>query len=137
MDQLSARITALDLAAKRALFAERVDKPVFFDTAFNYVELPLDELLVRAGKQPSAPVAAPAQSSVAAAAQNVAKSVANVAPAPVASAVRGIARATRESTPAVQISSRSGRQQDADEDDEEDEPQEQKKGWLGGWFARK
>ncbi|KAK4688255.1 signal recognition particle subunit SRP68, partial [Tremellales sp. Uapishka_1] len=45
------RIEKLELAAKRALFAERVEKPVFFDTAFNYIDLPMDELLVLAGKK--------------------------------------------------------------------------------------
>jgi signal recognition particle subunit SRP68 len=50
---LESQIKALDLAAKRALFAERVAKPVFFDNAFNYIDLPMDELLVKAGREPA------------------------------------------------------------------------------------
>jgi signal recognition particle subunit SRP68 len=148
VDKLASRISALNLAAKRALFAERVEKPVFFDTAFNYVELPLDELLVRAGKQPAVERSSSAQGSAAATVQDVAQSVASVAPAPVASAVKSIARATRESTPAVQTANKHVHQQREDEDEEdEDEDMEerdgqdgqqgQKKGWLGGWFGRK
>lgn len=138
LDKLASQIGSLDLAAKRALFAERVEKPVFFDTAFNYIELPLDELLVRAGKQPQA--AASQQTTAVEKAQEAVKSV---APAPVVSAVKGIVRSTRESTPAVQLPSTrttAAAQQEEEEEDEEEEEQGQagqKKGWLGGWFGRK
>ncbi|KAI9632084.1 uncharacterized protein MKK02DRAFT_20877 [Dioszegia hungarica] len=52
LSALESDISALEKAAKRALFAERVDKPVFFDNAFNYVEMPMEELVYRAGKGP-------------------------------------------------------------------------------------
>ena len=141
-DKLSQQIESLDLAAKRALFAERVPKPTFFDNAFNYVELPLDELLVRAGKQPSeAPSSA---AGAAGAVQAAVQSVASVAPAPVVSAVKGIARQTRESTPAASTTGpaagahKAADEEDDDgEDDEEAKTGQQKKGWFGGFFGRK
>ena len=110
MDELSSNIDKLDLAAKRALFAERVAKPVFFDTAFNYIDMPLDELLVLAGKQEAAPATAVVTEKVKEAAVPVVESVKKVV---------GRER-SREATPAG------------------DEPKagEKPKGWLGGWFAR-
>ena len=114
---LSKQIDALNSAAKRALFSERVPKPVLFDTAFNYIDMPMDDLLVLAGKQPaSAASAAPLQKVTQAAAQ-----VVPAAEEVVKSAVNAVkSRATRETTPAV----------------EEQSEGEKPKGWLGGWFGR-
>lgn len=116
---LGDKVQALDLAAKRALFAERVPKPVFFDTAFNYIDLPMDDLLVKAGRQEAKPVQATSVGEVAAATAGKLKEFAEkVAPAVVE---RSSAKTrTREATPAV-------------EETEEEKP----KGWLGGWFGRK
>lgn len=117
--ELSVKIAALELAAKRALFAERVSKPVFYDTAFNYIDLPMDDLLVLAGKQekteakPQPIVAA----TTAAAAEIKDKAVEQVKKA-AGVAAAGQARTTRETTPAVS--------------DKDEKP----KGWLGGWFGR-
>lgn len=115
---LGSRVAALSSAAKRALFAERIPKPVFFDTAFNYIDVPMDELLVLAGKEKAKPE--PAAPIVEMAAQVVEK-VAPAATQTVKSAVNTVKRATREATPAV------------DSDTETEKP----KGWLGGWFGRK
>lgn len=152
VDALQKRISALDAAAKRALFAERVEKPVFFDTAFNYVDLPMDELLVRAGKEPQSqgpPGAGAGAGTGAGVLEQAAKAVQSVAPAAAGAAaverVKGVVRSTRESTPAVPTQRRAATEEDEDEDgDGEDEEEgvqqgqgQGKKGWLGGWFGRK
>lgn len=54
IETLKTQISQLQLAAKRALFAHTVTKPVFYDGAFNYVDLPMDELLEKAGRAPPA-----------------------------------------------------------------------------------
>ena len=101
------------MAAKRALFAERVAKPVFFDNAFNYIDLPMDELLVKAGREPAkAETATPAS-----VAESVVQKVEKAAEE-VKKTVIGRER-TRESTPAA-----------------ESQQEEKPKGWLGGWFGR-
>ncbi|ORY27371.1 hypothetical protein BCR39DRAFT_469451 [Naematelia encephala] len=106
VDELGSRVAELDLAAKRALFAERVPKPVFFDTAFNYIDLPMDELLVKAGKKEA--VAQPVISRVEAAVSQTKKSV------------LPRERETRETTPAV----------------EDRQGASKPKGWFGGWLGR-
>ena len=113
VDTVSKQIDVLDLAAKRALFAEKMEKPVFFDTAFNYVDLPMDDLLVLAGRKEKA------------AAEPVAQQVAEVAKAVVGEAKKVAGREkTREATPAFEQDAKMA-----------DQP-EGKKGWLGGWFGR-
>jgi signal recognition particle subunit SRP68 len=110
---LESQIKALDLAAKRALFAERVAKPVFFDNAFNYIDLPMDELLVKAGREPAkaeTPVVASVAESVVQKVEKAAEEVKKT--------VVGRER-TRESTPAAEA-----------------QQEEKPKGWLGGWFGR-
>ena len=42
VDSLFEQISTLDTAAKRALFHQRVPKPTFFDTAFNYIDMPME-----------------------------------------------------------------------------------------------
>lgn len=117
VETLSKQIAALNNSAKRALFAERIPKPIFFDTAFNYIDMPMDDLLVLAGKQP-----APAAS--AAPLQKITQTAAATVPAAeqaVNSAVNAVkSRATRETTPAVEEQPEGGKP----------------KGWLGGWFGR-
>ena len=108
LDDLNSRIEALDLAAKRALFAERVPKPVFFDSAFNYIDLPLDELLKLAGKKE---LEAP----------SVAEKVAEV----VVPAVKYFIGDSRKRD------AMSATAEKAVGQNTEDKP----KGWLGGWFG--
>jgi signal recognition particle subunit SRP68 len=104
------------LASKRALFVERVAKPVFFDNAFNYIDLPMDELLAKAGREPSkAETTAPAG-----VVENVVQTVEKAAEEVKKTVVGGRER-TRESTPAVES-----------RENKEEKP----KGWLGGWFGR-
>ncbi|KAK8844612.1 hypothetical protein IAR55_006459 [Kwoniella newhampshirensis] len=117
IQSLEANIASLDSAAKRALFAEKIDKPVFFDMAFNYVDLPIEELEVQAGKREKVE-------------QSAVGAVAEVAGASVNKVVESVKqRGTREATPA------------ATRDDDEEVSHgakggEGKKGWLGGWFGR-
>ena len=109
IDELSSRIRALDLTAKRALFAERIPKPVFFDTAFNYIDMPMDELLVLAGKRTAmvTPVS-----------EKIAEAV-----APAVKRVMG-REITKETMPGI------------DEKEGGGENGEKPKAWLGGWFGR-
>ncbi|GMK54653.1 hypothetical protein CspeluHIS016_0112390 [Cutaneotrichosporon spelunceum] len=110
VDALGESVDTLALAAKRALFAQTVTKPVFYDSAFNYVDLPMEELLDKAGK--GLPKMAPAPIAVA-------------APVPVKPAPPSPVREKREATP-----------QPALKDEEEEAPAGKKGGWLGGWFGR-
>ena len=101
------------MAAKRALFAERVAKPVFFDNAFNYIDLPMDELLAKAGREPAKVETATPASVAESVVQKVEKAAEEVK-----KTVVGRER-TRESTPAAEA-----------------QQEEKPKGWLGGWFGR-
>ena len=108
VDGLTSRIESLHFAARRALFAERMPKPVFFDTAFNYIDMPLDELLVLAGKKSAEPT--------------VTEKMAEV----MMPAVKSVVGKdwTREATPSGEESGEAGGKG------------EKPKGWLGGWFGR-
>lgn len=113
VDELGAKVDALALAAKRALFAHTVTKPVFYDSAFNYIDLPMEDLLDLAGKglpkvDAPKPIAAPV-------------------PVPAKAAAKAVpAREKREATP----------QPTPAEEEEAPAAGGAKKGWLGGWFGR-
>jgi signal recognition particle subunit SRP68 len=110
---LTSQISSLDTASKRSLFAERVEKPVFFDTAFNYIDMPLDELLILAGKRERVE----------------SKSVAEEVRETVLKGVNAVARErTREATP--------GGEEVGTEKKGNVGKEEKPKGWLGGWFGR-
>jgi signal recognition particle subunit SRP68 len=132
LSTLSTNITTLSAAAKRALYAERIAKPVFFDTAFNYIDLPMDELLVLAGKSGS--------SGAGAGIIDALGGIGHVEPAKIVQGVKegvkgvvegfrneagavegGTRERTREATPAIEAGATEGKQ----------------KGWLGGWFGKK
>lgn len=115
--ELETKIKVLGLAAKQALFAERIPKPVFFDNAFNYIDLPMDELLVKAGKQPAAAAPQKSTPAVESVAETVVHQVEKAAEEVKKTVVGGRER-TRESTPATESK------------------EERPKGWLGGWFGR-
>lgn len=119
VDALEAKTSALDLAAKRALFAQTTPKPVFLDTAFNYIDMPMDELLVLAGKKEKQPITA---SILPQAVQATAEKAEQVVQ-DVKKSVVGREK-TREATPAPDA---------GDEEEGKGKP----KGWLGGWFGRK
>ncbi|KDQ17713.1 hypothetical protein BOTBODRAFT_185806 [Botryobasidium botryosum FD-172 SS1] len=82
-------------------------KPLFFDIAFNYAELPMERLLVRAGKAPPEPVPQPAQAA---------------APAPTfaAPADKKVSKAAEEKAPPPSPAPASGLSS-----------------LLGGWWGRK
>ena len=111
LETLQRNIETLGMAAKEALFAERLPKPVFFDTAFNYVDLPMDELEVLAGKKKAAAPVTP--SKITKGAVEKVKVASN--------------RTTRETTPVV------GKEEQVGEKVQDGE---KPKGWLGGWFGR-
>lgn len=115
VDALGEKVDALALAAKRALFAHTVTKPVFYDSAFNYIDLPMEDLLDLAGK---------GLPKVAEPKQKESKATPIVAPVP-AKAAPAIREKTREATP-----------QPASEEEEAPAAGGGKKGWLGGWFGR-
>ncbi|WVQ93952.1 hypothetical protein IAU59_001030 [Kwoniella sp. CBS 9459] len=141
IEALEADIHSLDTAAKKGLFAANVEKPVFFDMAFNYIDIPFDELEVLAGKQ-KAPTTTNSATAI------VSEQVGKVAQSALGGVekVKKLGRETREATPApesarpAQQAQQSAKDEDEDEDEEmedgEKEPTGQKKGWLGGWFGR-
>lgn len=109
--KLQQDVKALSLAAKRALFAQTVTKPVFFDSAFNYIDLPMEDLLELAGSAPP--------------------KVQQTQPAKPAPVPKAPVRETRQATPSIEQ-----QVQHQEEEEEEEEQPQQKKGWLGGWFGR-
>ncbi|OCF43801.1 signal recognition particle subunit SRP68 [Kwoniella heveanensis CBS 569] len=138
IETLEADIQKLDTAAKKGLFAAHIEKPVFFDMAFNYIDIPFDELEVLAGKQ-KAPTTT----------QVISEQVGKVAQSALGGVdrVKKLGRETREATPAPEAAVRpahtqSQKTQDAEdeevgeEEEDEKETTSQKKGWLGGWFGR-
>lgn len=122
VSELENRIKSLDLAAKQALFAERIPKPVFFDNAFNYIDLPMEDLMVKAGRAPAEKSTAKATATTASAVESVAETVVQQ----VEKAAEGVKKTvvgrerTKESTPAPESPGQG----------------EKPKGWLGGWFGR-
>jgi signal recognition particle subunit SRP68 len=115
---LRKRIEALESAAKRALFAERIDKPLFFDTAFNYIDLPMDELHRLGGKASTSTAEEP--SAIPAPVKSVVEAAGRAVETVKAAAVdNGVRSRNREATPSVETES------------------EKPKGWLGGWFGKK
>lgn len=131
LDALQQDLGQLETAAKRAWFGQVVNKPLFYDTAFNYVDLPMDaleQLAGRASAQP--PVGAPVTQSIAqpvvAAAQSVTEkigAVVDVLPA----AVNKVARESRGTTPGV-----------AQEPAVEEKEPPKSTGWFGGlWGGKK
>lgn len=101
-------INTLEKASKRGLFSQSVEKPVFFDMAFNYIDLPIDDLQRLAGNGEKAEMG------------TVKKQEKEVEIKPVENVKK--TRESRETTPAV---------------NNQEEEQEGKKSWLGGWFGRK
>lgn len=115
---LRKRIEDLENAAKRALFAERIDKPLFFDTAFNYIDLPMDELHRLGGKASAEPGEEP--SAIPAPVKSVVEAAGRAVETVKAAAVdNGVRSRNREATPSLETEN------------------EKPKGWLGGWFGKK
>ncbi|WVF66331.1 hypothetical protein IAT40_001071 [Kwoniella sp. CBS 6097] len=143
IETLESDVQKLDTAAKKGLFAANVEKPVFFDMAFNYIDIPFDELEVLAGKQ-KAPTTASAT-------EVISEQVGKVAQTALGGVerVKKLGRETRETTPAPEADrppqrraqpAEDNEDKDMEDDDNEGEDEKetpgQKKGWLGGWFGR-
>lgn len=136
------QVSSLDRGIKRAWFAVTNKKPIFFDLAFNYVDLPMEELERAAGRQPSQPALesqgvidsaiSKLPDSVRGPVENIEKAVEKKL-APAAARLipgTGVSRG-RESTPALE----------AEDDEQEEQEQERqpetpsKSGWFGGFFG--
>lgn len=132
LEHLQQDLRDLESAAKRAWFGQVVKKPLFYDTAFNYVDLPMDALERLAGRGSRDSAAEAVGSSVL---EKVAEPVVAVAQAvteklglPADAVPARIARESRqrEATPGP-----------ADETVEEKE-QPKSSGWFGGlWGGKK
>ncbi|WWC66940.1 uncharacterized protein I206_100847 [Kwoniella pini CBS 10737] len=140
IDNLEEDIKVLDIGAKKGLFSQNIEKPVFFDMAFNYIDIPFDELEILSGKKEKTTSTGTTTTVV----ENL-TSVGNKA----VEGIKKLGRETRETTPAVEIrppasTTRNTKQPAKEDDDDEEEDteesqergQEGKKGWLGGWFGR-
>jgi signal recognition particle subunit SRP68 len=137
--RIETQVDVLDRGIKRAWFATTNKKPIFFDLAFNYVDLPMDDLEKAAGREPSKPPATEGiiGSAVAQLPESIRGSVANVGEvieqklAPAAARLlpgTGVSRG-RESTPAPEA-------EDAGDVEEGRQPETpSKSGWFGGFFG--
>ncbi|WVO13525.1 hypothetical protein L204_101146 [Cryptococcus depauperatus] len=112
LDELEENIKTAEKAAKKGLFALTVEKPVFFDMAFNYIEVPIDELQRLAGNKKVKVAEQRANEGLHAQVKTVEQSN------------KDRERENREATPAAEETDRT-------------KSEEGKKGWLGGWFGRK
>ncbi|WWC97187.1 hypothetical protein V866_004066 [Kwoniella sp. B9012] len=133
IDSLEDDLHKLDIASKKGLFSQSIEKPVFFDMAFNYVDIPFDELEVLSGKKEK-------QSAGSAVTDNLA-----MAKDKTVEGLKKLGRETRETTPAVEFRPSPSASVSKTKDDEAEEEEEgsrgqggegNKKGWLGGWFGR-
>jgi len=144
VSRTESQVSALNRGIKRAWFAVTNKKPIFFDLAFNYVDLPMEELERAAGREPSQPVPEPqgvigsAISKLPDSVRGSVESIENVVEKKLAPAAArlipgtGVSRG-RESTPAPEAE---------DEEEEEEVPERQpetpsKSGWFGGLFGGK
>ncbi|ODN80460.1 hypothetical protein L202_02700 [Cryptococcus amylolentus CBS 6039] len=114
LSTLTKHATVLEKAAKKGLFNESVQRPVFFDLAFNYVDLPLESIQAHAGNHNHSGATKDTliKQKEATLQKTETQNLVN--------AKKG--RDTRETTPAVEL---------------QDDQQQGKRGWLGGWFGRK
>ena len=137
------QVDVLDRGIKRAWFSATNKKPIFFDLAFNYVDLPMDDLERAAGKEVSSSVAdAPSMigaavdklpESIRGPVETVEKVVERAVPATAARLIpgTGVSRG-RESTPAPETNV-----DEQEEEKEERQPETPSKGsgWFGGLFG--
>ncbi|WWC85681.1 uncharacterized protein L201_000547 [Kwoniella dendrophila CBS 6074] len=135
IENLENDLRVLDISAKKGLYSQNIEKPVFFDMAFNYIDIPFDQLEVLSGKkQPSS-----TNTNSEAVVENL-----TIVKDKALEGIKKLGRETRETTPAVEFRpSQKGKPEPQEEEEEEDDdevegqtPQEGKKGWLGGWFGR-
>lgn len=135
LDGLQTDLENLENAAKRAWFGQVVNKPLFYDTAFNYVDLPLEELERIASRGPASPPSVPVASVTEKVTQPViaaAQTFTEKLPAAVVNALPASVKVSRESrgreaTPAVE-----------EEPAAAEKEQPKSTGWFGGlWGGKK
>ncbi|WRT63535.1 uncharacterized protein IL334_000440 [Kwoniella shivajii] len=132
IETLKEDIEILDVASKKGLFSQNIEKPVFFDMAFNYIDIPFDELEVLSGKKEKSTLTSNSTSTSTQTGAQVIES-ANTVKDKAVEGIKKLTRETRETTPFVERHSN-----DDDEDTSSaNQAQGQKKGWLGGWFGKK
>lgn len=127
LDGLAARITRFEGPLKRGLFPQVAKRPVFYDNAFAYVDLPMSDLERKAGRAVSEPEQSPIAAAVASKLPEAAKAPAAAAVAAVTQAVSGTAQQAEEVM-----------EQSESEPEAEEEAPSKKSGWLSGlWGGRK
>lgn len=139
------QVDILDRGIKRAWFSATNKKPIFFDLAFNYVDLPMDDLERAAGKEVSSSQASATTttvpSAIGAAVDKLPESIRGpveqvVQKAVPAAAARlipgtGVSRG-RESTPAPEMEV----EEESEGEKEVKQPETPSKGgWFGGLFG--
>lgn len=137
LEQLQQDLRDLENAAKRAWFSQVVKKPLFYDTAFNYVDLPMEALERLAGR-------ASGESAVQAAAPATGYSVMETVAQPVVAAAQAVTEKLGLPVDAVPARiARESRQREATPGPEEEETAEEKEqpkstGWFGVlWGGKK
>lgn len=135
LDAVQTAQSDLENAAKRAWFGQVVTKPIFYDTAFDYVDLPVEALERVAGRRVEQSNAASSTPSIV---QQVTQPIATAA-----QAVSDTLSLPASGLPAIQ-KVRESRQREATpspvEEEEADEEKAQPKstGWFGGlWGGKK
>lgn len=128
LDGLAARISRFEGPLKRAWFPQVAKRPVFYDNAFSYVDLPLSDLERKAGRAVSAPEPAPVAATVTSKLPEAVKAPAAAAVAAVTQAVSGTVHQAEEAM----------EQSESEPEQEEEEAPSKKSGWFGGlWGGRK
>lgn len=131
LDGLQACLTRLESPLKKAWFPKVAQRPLFYDNAFNYIDLPLNELEMKAGKQPSAPLTPPPSS----ANTVLDKIIPQVVKAPIVSAVHTVQHAVQDTIHKVEEE-----RMEVDAKDQEDNGEDanaKASGWFGGIWGRK
>ncbi|KAJ9126524.1 hypothetical protein QFC24_001551 [Naganishia onofrii] len=135
LDSVQTAQSDLENAAKRAWFGQVVTKPLFYDTAFNYVDFPVEALERIGGRNVQQDTGTEAAPSIV---QQVAQ--------PIAAAAQAVTETlgSPASSLSAMKSARESRQREAtpgpaeEEEATEEKPQPKSAGWFGGlWGGKK
>lgn len=135
LDSVQTAQSDLENAAKRAWFGQVVMKPLFYDTAFNYVDFPVEALERIGGRNVQQDTGTEAAPSIV---QQVAQ--------PIAAAAQAVTETlgSPASSLSAMKSARESRQREAtpgpaeEEEATEEKPQPKSAGWFGGlWGGKK